>query len=216
LPFLVGLGLSPFDAVGTNMIGALGFVIGSAFSRSARGTVRRDHLKQLILIVVAASFIGPLISVHLAQSTVKLTSGLLIIFTALISLLTWKMASHSREVSAFHRYGGYSLYFISSVFLAGFGAGVGLLSNYILIGLVGMSAIETISTRRIAGLIGVPIQLSIFAFHGHTNLKFGIPLFIGFWVGGWLGLNFAVNKGNEFVKKAMAVAAIILVLTLFI
>ena len=215
LPVLIGLGLSPIDAIGTIILGAVGFVIGSAVSRHARGIVRRDHIVPMIFIVAAASLIGPFISVNLSQNTVKAISGSMIILTAVVSLLTWSRASHSRSVSLSSRYFGYSLYFVTSTLLAGFSSGIGLLSNYILVGLVGMSAIETIATRRIAGLIGVPIQLGIYATTGHVHLVFGLLLSLSSFFGAYFGINYAIKKGSDFVKKAMAATAIVLVILTF-
>ncbi len=216
LPVLIGLGLSPIDAIGTNMLAAVGIVLGSAFSPKARGIVRREYIWPMIGIVTVASFVGPAISLHLGQSTVKTISGMLIITTAIISLLTWKMPSHSRKVSQTSRYSGYGLYFITSTLLAGFASGIGLISNYVLVGLVGMSTLETIATRRIAGLVGVTIQLAIFSVHGHVHWEYGAVLAISSFIGSYYGINYAIKKGNPFVKKAMAVTAILLVLLLFI
>ncbi len=215
LPVLIGLGLSPIDAIGTIILGAVGFVVGSAVSRHARGIVRRDHIMPMIFIVAAASIIGPSISVNLSQSSVKAISGTMIILTAIISLVTWNAASHSRSVSSSSRYSGYGLYFVTSTLLAGFSSGIGLLSNYILVGLVGLSAIETIATRRIAGLIGVPIQLAIYAGSGHVHLAFGLLLSLSSFVGAYFGINYAIKKGSDFVKKAMTITAIALVILTF-
>lgn len=215
LPVLIWLGLSPIDAIGTIILGAVGFVIGSVFSNHARSVVRRDHVIQMVFIVAIASIIGPLVSVHLPQTSVKAISGALIIFTAIASLLTWKVASHARRVSPESRYIGYGVYFITSTLVAGFTSGIGLLSNYILVGLVGMSAIETIATRRIAGLIGVPVQLSIYTYFGHVHLAIGLTLALSNFIGAYFGINYAIKKGNSFVKKAMAITAIMLVVLLF-
>ncbi len=216
LPILIGLGLSPIDAIGTLLVGGVGFVIGSAMSTHARAIVRRDHIMPMIFIVAVSSVIGPLISVHLSQSSVKLISASMIIVVAIVSLLTWNAASHSRIVKPRSRYLGYTGYFITTILVAGFSSGISLLSNYILIGLVGMSAIETIATRRIAALVGVPIQLSIFAYTGHVNLRLGLVLAISSFIGAYLGMNYAIKKGNEFVKKMMAIVAIILVFSILV
>lgn len=215
LPVLIGLGLSPIDAIGTIILGAVGFVIGSTISKPARGHIRRDHVIPLTLIVTAASVIGPLISINLPADGVKAVSGILIIATAIISLLTWNQASHARGLSRRSHLSGYALYFVTSILLAGFASGVGLLSGYILIGLVGLSSLETIATRRVAGLIGVPIQLLIYAVSGHVDLVFGLILTVANFIGAYYGINYAVKKGNDFVKKAMAVSAILLVITIF-
>lgn len=216
LPVLIGLGLSPIDAIGTIIFGAVGFVIGSNLSRPARGHIRRDHLLPLTAIVSTASIIGPLISINLSQNSVKAISGTLIIITAIVSLLTWNQASHTRRLSSRSHLFGYGLYFITSTLVAGFTSGIGLLSGYILIGLVGMSALETIATRRVAGLIGVPIQLIIYAVSGHVHVAYGFVGAISSFIGAYYGINYAVKKGNYFVKKAMAVTAIILVILFFI
>ncbi|OGL34682.1 hypothetical protein A3F65_03205 [Candidatus Saccharibacteria bacterium RIFCSPHIGHO2_12_FULL_47_16b] len=215
LPVLIGLGLGPIESLGALKMGLIGLVVSSLFSKSARPHVRKDHLRPLILIAAVASVLGPLLAFNLTDSQVKFFSGGLILVVAVASLLTWKIASHTRQVSKKSEYIGYASYFVGGAVLAGFGAGVSLLNNYIVIGLLGMSSLESISTRRMVGLVAVPIQFLMFALGGQVNYPAGWILIGAMAIGGLLGLNYAVKKGNEFVKKVMAATAIVLVILLF-
>lgn len=215
LPVLFALGLGSTEAVGAMKMGFIGFVLSSLFSTTARPHVRKDYLRPLIIIVTVTSLAGPLVAIGLDDSQVKFISSTLILITAIASLLTWRMASKTRTVTQMSQYLGYFSYSISGLLVAGFGAGISLISNYILIGLLGMSPLQSVATRRIVGLIAVPLQFIMFALAGEVDYVAGSMLVIGMAIGGLLGLNYAVKKGNEFVKKAMAVASIILVITLF-
>lgn len=215
LPLLLALGVSPPAAVGTDKLTALGLVIGSSLSAKGKKVVRKDYLKPLLGVATLASVIGPLIALNLEASQVRVVSSALIVITAIASIVSWKVAHKPREVNAHSKYFGYLLYFLVTCLLAGFGS-AGLLNTYILIGFLGMSAIETISTRRIVGLVGVPIQLLLFARAGQINWEVGVGLLVASLGGGYLGLNSAIKLGNQIVKRAMAVVSIILVISLFI
>lgn len=216
MPALIHVGLPPLTAVGTIKVGSLGLVAGSVTSSKNKQVIRKEYFLPMLLIVAVASIIGPRLVINLSEDSVKALSSILIIVTALLSVVTWRKASDKREVSKLRRNTGYLLYFICTVVLAGIGSGVGIISNYILIGMLGMSALETVATRRAAGLIGVPLQFLAFAFSGHIDYKLGIALLIGSTIGGYIGMHTAIKQGSEFIKRAMAVVSIGLVLSLFV
>lgn len=216
LPALIALGIPPLEAIGSIKIGALGLVFGSVAKLKGTDTVRKDYLYPLIAIAITASILGPQISTQLNDEAVKLISSIFIVITACASLASWKLASNNRNVSKLSRRIGYFLYFLTLTVLSGFGSGLGILINYVLIGFLGMTALETLSTRRVVGLIGLPLQLIAFVVTGHFNLAVGLALLVGSLAGGYLGLHVAIKRGNEFVKKAMAIASILLVLSLFL
>lgn len=216
LPSLLAIGLEPITAIGTMKVGSIGLVIGSVASTKDKGVVRKEYLLPLILIVAIASVIGPRITFYLSSEQVKIISSVIIIITGLVAILSFKFKARARKVSKTSLYIGYGIYFFTTTVLAGFGSAIGLLSNYILIGLLGMSAVETVSTRRITGLLGTPIQLLAFAFASQINWPLGLSLMAGSIVGGYIGMNTAIEKGNLFIKRAMAVAAIVLVISLFL
>ncbi len=216
LPALLHLGIPPLPAIGTIKFGAIGMMFGSFVSAKNKNVIRRDYLKPLIIITAITSILGPQLAFAPSDEAVKLISSIIIIITALASLASWRMAGNSREVTKRQKYLGYGLFFILSTVFAGFGSGLGILVNYVLIGFLGMSAVETISTRRAVAIVGIPIQLIFFIGHGEVNIPLGFALVLGCAIGGFLGLNTAIRKGNMFVKRAMALVAIILVISLFL
>lgn len=216
MPALLHVGLSPLTAVGTIKVGSLGLVAGSITGSKNKQVVRKEYFIPMLAIVTVASIIGPRLIIEFSEVNVKLLSSILIVITALLSITTWRRASESRQVTNLQRNTGYFLYFVCTVVLAGIGSGVGIISNYVLIGLLGMSALETIATRRAAGLIGVPLQFLAFAISGHIDYKLGIALLIGSTIGGYIGMHTAIKQGSEFIKRVMAVVSIGLVFSLFI
>lgn len=216
IPALLAIGVSPTTAIGTIKLGSLGLIAGSMVSSKKKAVVRKDYLIPMLIIVTIASIIGPRLVLTFSDETVKLVSSVLIILSAILSLATFKMAKTAREVSKASRYTGYAAYFVVVTILAGIGSGMGLVANYALISLLGMSALETVATRRAAGLIGVPLQFLAFAFSQHVNYKLGIALLLGTIIGSFIGMRVAISKGNGFVAKAMAVVSILLVLSLFL
>lgn len=216
LPTLLHLKVPPLQAIGTIKLGAIGIIMGSVAGARHKGVVRRDFIKPLLIITIITSVLGPQLSLIPGENVAKLASSVLIIITALASLASWRMAGASRTATKWQRYSGYALFFIISMLFAGFGSGLGILVNYVLIGFLGMTAVETISTRRVIQIVGIPLQLVSFVSQGEVNVPLGIALIIGTALGGFMGMNMAIKKGNEFVKKAMALVSIILVISLFV
>lgn len=216
LPLLLALNVPPLQAIGTAKLGTLGLLVGSFFEVRGKSIVRKDYLWPLVTIAAVASLLGPQLSLRLDSDTVKAVSSAMIIFTALVSLASWRIAGKRRNVSKLSKYSGFALYFFLTTLLASFGSGIGLLSTYALIILLGMTPIETIATRRIVGLVGTPLQLLSFIAAAQVDYRFGAALFLGSLLGARLGLRISLKRGNEFVKKAMAVTSLLLVISLFI
>ena len=216
LPALLALGVQPIVAIGSIKLGSLGLVWGAAIGSRKKGIVRKDHLTPMLVLATLASIIGPLVSLNLSSHAIKIISTIFITSTAIFALGSWRASAESHHVSVLRVRLGYLAYFGSSTLLAGFGSGIGILSTYILMSLVGMSALEAIGTRRIAGLIAAPLQLAPFIISDKVDYGLGFALLAGSLVGGFLGLRFAINRGNEFVKRVMAISAIILLAIAFI
>lgn len=216
LPSLLAMDVPSKTAIGSVKLGNVGLVLGSAASSRKQEVIRRDYLWPLIITAVFAAILGPLISLRLPDETVKLISSIFILATAASCFMTWRMAAVRQEVSIRSRYVGYAAYFVAITTLSGFGSGVGMLNTYILIGFLGMTPVEAISTRRIVGLVGLPLQLSLFIGSGNVNVPLGLGLLVGSLIGGYAGMHVAIRQGNEFVKRAMAVVSILLVASLFI
>lgn len=216
LPALQLLGVSPTLAIGTIKFGAIGIMVGSSMGARNKGVIRKDYLKPLLILIIVASILGPQLTFLFAEDTVKVISSTIITITAIASIVSLRMVDGARKIANWQKYTGYILFFIANLFFAGFGAGMGVLVNYILIGFMGMSPVETISTRRVLGLISIPLQLIFFLGNGAVNIPLGFAILIGTAIGGFIGINTAIKKGNTFVKRAMAAVAIILVITLFI
>lgn len=216
LPAMLHLGVPPLKAIGTIKLGAIGLIAGSIMSARHKGVVRWDYLKPLLIITVVTSIIGPQLAFVPSDNTLILISSIIIVITAAATLASWRMAGFAREVTKWQKYWGYTVFFLISTVFAGFGSGMGILVNYVLIGFLGMTAVQTLSTRRVLQIIGIPLQLIFFIGQGAVDIPLGIALILGTAIGGFLGLNTAIRKGNTFVKRAMAVVSIILVISLFV
>jgi uncharacterized membrane protein YfcA len=216
LPTLLALGIDPLQAIGSGKLGAIGMMIGSNVSSRRKGFIRKDHLKPLLVVVGISSVLGPLLAFNIAEDTVKVVTSILVVIAAIVAIASWKVAGRARQMMKWHHRLGYGLYFLTTTFLSGFGSGIGILNTYVMITLLGMSPLEAISTRRFLGLIWLPIQVLPFIITGNFNIGASIALFFGSLIGSYLGLNTAIKKGNQFVKRAMAVVAIVLVVSLFV
>jgi len=65
------------------------------------------------------------------------------------------------------------------------------------------------ATIKLPGLLLGISTLLIFAVHGIVNWTYGITLFFGMLIGGYLGAHTALSKGNAWVKVLFAVVVLL-------
>lgn len=215
LPTLIHLGVSPLQAIGTLKFSALGIVAGSLFGARNKNVINKEHLKPLMILAIITALIGPRFAFLFNDEQVKIISSVLIVITAIISVFGLR-AKSKNNISKNQRYLGYAAFFGVNLVFSAFGSGLGMIVNYIMIGMLGLGAVEAIATRRLVSVVILPITAFIFASQGAVNYRLGIALLLGTAVGGFFGLNFAIKKGDMFVKRAMAVLAIVLAASLFV
>lgn len=94
-----------------------------------------------------------------------------------------------------------------------FGAGFGTLSMLIFL-FAGSSFLKSASASRIVGIFMSLSATIVYASNGLINWQYGIILGLGYAIGSWLGIGYALKKGNTFVKKLLMVTIVISIIKL--
>jgi hypothetical protein len=87
------------------------------------------------------------------------------------------------------------------------GAGGGVFALYALVYFFGMTYIEAKSTLSVSTIFVSAAAFAVFQFHGLVSFKLGLPLTAGMYIGGGLGAQAALEKGNAWVRSFFVLIA---------
>ena len=215
-PLMIFLGLSPATAIATNKFSGLGISIGTS-TRFYRE--KMTDQKTVIIFSLLGAFgaiVGSLLLVRFSdqQSFLETLIGLAILLVGIPMLYARNLGLKATKRSRYIKFIGLILLIMGVVLQAAVGSGMASLQMIIIMAFFGMPALVASATRRIMDFVVSIIGLTIFAFAGLINYRFGIIAFITALIGGYLGAHLAVKKGNKFVVNILAVTSAILALYL--
>jgi uncharacterized membrane protein YfcA len=114
-----------------------------------------------------------------------------------------------KEASGIRKSIGYVIFFLVLVWQAYFGGAAATITFYVMMFFFGMTINRANATSKIPGLFLGLSTLFVFATHGIVNWAYGIAVFFGMLIGGYLGAHTALRKGNAWVKGLFAVIVLL-------
>jgi hypothetical protein len=211
-PFMVLLGLSPASAIATAKFGGFGLAIGT----SSRFYGEKITAKRTIIIFSILGGIGAiagsllLVGLSNQQELLQRAMGLVILFVGIPLLYARNLGLESKVRSKSIKLIGLILLTISVMFQAALGSGVGVVQMTIFMWFFGMTALVASATRRAMQLTVASISLIVFIAAGLVDYRFGLVSFGMALIGGYIGANIAIKKGNKFVVNILSVTSAIL------
>jgi uncharacterized membrane protein YfcA len=204
------MGIPPAVAIGTAKFGGVGVTLGSLWRLRKTDYAQTSYVIPLILITIVATVIGSYILLHINEEILTTIIALILLLSLPFVFLKKEVGLIRKIVSPLVRTIGYCGYFVIVMLQAAFGSGVGTLLPIIMMRNFGLTALEAAATRRIPGLVGSLLSLGIYLYFGFVDYRYGLTMFIGTFIGGWLGTHIAIKQGNEFVKIILACVVIVL------
>jgi uncharacterized membrane protein YfcA len=199
VPLMITVGMSPRQAVATNMF-AVTFMTISATARFARaGMLKNRLLIPLGVLTFVTSAVGALIAVKLSETIVKLVVGVsmaaLVIFIALQRGATPPPPTHRRRVVGLI---GTTLLGVYGGFFSG---GYTTLMTVLCVVCFSLTMMESVAITKPVNLISCLAASLVFFGGGLIDLRIGLPLAGANLVGGWTGAHFALKGGDRFVRR---------------
>lgn len=210
IPLYIFLGLSAPQAVATGKLNGLGSSLGgvSAFRKS--GYIRRDILRIMLPIAIIIGVVTPYILVSIDSVFLQRFIGILLIVLApTLFINKQSIAIVSKKVDQLKRWLGFILYSVILSLQSLFGTGVGSLALFVLTLLLGTSKLEADATRRSITAVMIPVSLVGLFIVGLVQLSYGLAGMAGAFIGTHIGARFAIKKGEDWSKWAMAVPIVI-------
>jgi len=209
IPFLMFLGLPPQIAIGTNKFSALGLQVSAFIKYWKEKKIVWKYILPFSIIGIIAAFVGANTLLAIDEELLKIMVGIVLLMMVPIIYKNKNMGIKRKLASSGEKLLGYFLYFLAMFWFAFFGGGGGIFSRYVQIRFFGMSLIQSSGTNKLPGSILSIIAIFTFANAGIIDYSYGIVLFLGMLVGGYLGAGTAVKKGNTWVKSLFLIVILV-------
>ncbi|MDB5170794.1 MAG: rane protein of unknown function [Candidatus Saccharibacteria bacterium] len=213
-PLAIFLGLTPGQAVATGKFSGLSVTIGSLSGmRKAHGKVSKARVIPVMVLALAVGLVVPFIIKSLDSDVYRIALGIILLLMIPVVIFK-KVGVKPHHPQLWQKWVGGALLTVSLLLQGIFSGGLGTLVNIVLMGILGMTAIEANLTKRwsalilnatiIAGVVGSGLVLWHVAAVGICST------FAGSFIGGRL----AVRKGDVFIMRVMIVLMFVSALAL--
>lgn len=200
LTALLALGLSPFVALGTTRVGALGFSLGGVHQYFKAGKIAREFLPLMIVLGVTGAAIGINLILSVDESSVEKFIGFVILLFIPLTIWKPKLGLVRTAVTQRSKVFGYIAYFFSSVWGGAVGVGTGFWVLYSQMYFHGLTLLEVKGTNRIPGIIKSIIGVGIFAYYDLVNWEIGLVFAAGMFLGSLIGTKYAIKMGDGWLR----------------
>lgn len=199
-PLLIFLGATPAQAVATGKFSGLSLSLGSIGGLQG---VKKTSKRRLAFIMITALIIGllaPLVITRLESELYKNLLGILLLLMIPVVIIK-KVGQFEYEPSYNRKVIGAFLLIISLALQAVFSGGLGTLVNLVLMGFLGMPALEANLAKRYSQVVLNTVIVAGLLFSGLIIWKVALLGAIFGGTGGFVGGKMAVQKGNKFVMS---------------
>ncbi|WP_428409625.1 sulfite exporter TauE/SafE family protein [Hyphococcus sp.] len=217
VPVMVFLGMPGPVANGTNRIGIIAQNIASVWGFFRKGYSDFKLSASLAACASVGAFFGANAGVRLDGVWFDRILALVMVGVLIIMMTGAGQKPAQAEGKAKNLALGHLL-FVGAGFWGGFiQIGVGFLMMPILNRVMGLDLVRTNMHKVFVALVFSVVSLAVFAAQVKIEWALGLVLAAGYAVGGWLGANSAVTKGEGLIKKVfyLALAAMVVKLLFF-
>ena len=213
-PVLLGLGLSPVVANTTNAV-----AVWPAHALASYGYRTAIHKSQhldikVLLLSVLGGMIGAYLLLTIGNDKFKQLIPILILFATILFAFGGKMRLFMLANSSFFELKAsalkYILVFVFAIYGGFFGAGLGVMLMALLI-LLGVDDLqENNALKNLLAAVITTISAGFFVFRGTVSVCHAIPVFIGCWFGGLLGVRLAKSLNADLLRILVVSVGVVL------
>lgn len=217
LPILIFLGLPPNIANGTNRVAIVVQNIFTTAGFKSKGVKTFPFSIYVGLSALVGSLIGAQIAVDIKGETFNkiLSVVMLLVVGYMVFSSTKKIKSVIEKTSGKQLWLSVFLFFFVGVYGGFIQAGVGFIMLFVLSSINNFSLVKSNAIKVTVVLIYTLAAVAVFALNDKINWRIGFELAIGNAIGGWFASRLSVKKGDDFVKKFLIVAVIVLAIKLW-
>ncbi len=206
VPVMVFLGLPGPVANGTNRIGIIAQNIFAVWGFFRKGFSDFKLSLSLAACASVGAFFGALVGVKLDGVWFERTLALIMLGILVVMMTGAGQKAVSSDGKARNLLLGHLL-FIGAGFWGGFiQIGVGLIQLPILNRVMGLDLVRANMHKVFVALVFSVVSLAVFAANVKIEWTLGLALAAGYAIGGWLGANSAVARGEALIKRVFYLA----------
>lgn len=219
LPMLVGLGLGPDMANGTNRIGVMFQYTSGYFRFLSHKSVPHREAALLSIPLVIGAVLGAYFAVTIAGEIFNWIFIGVMIVSIIFNIFskdfndtpdsTDKPLERSRIVD-------YLLFVIVGLYCGMIQAGMSYVIYYVLVRRLGTTVRTAEAIRNYMSMIVTPFALAIFIYFGSIDWNLAASLALGGGLGGWLGARMVERRSHHEIKEWLTTALIISVIYMVI
>jgi len=209
VPFLIFVGLPPQIAIATNRFGSVGVSIGALAKFLRQQKIVWKYVIPFSAIAVVGGYAGARLLLIVDEALLSRIIGFILLALLPLLFLRRDTGVVRGQVTKVKKITGYIIYVLTSVWGGFFTAGSGIVNRYAWTHFFGLTMTEVAATGKIPWLLTSLVVSATFIRAGVVHYGYGITLFVGMLVGGYLGAHWAVKKGDVWVKRAFAVFVVI-------
>lgn len=200
LPLLIFLGLPPAVANGSNRVAILAQNVAATARYQKKKLIPFPFSIYPAISATIGSLVGAQLAVHMDpenfQRILAIVMGV-VAFTMLINPV--KKESVPRIVGKYKWLSIVGFFFVG--LYGGFlHAGVGVFMLLLLTGVNRFSLVNANAIKIFVALIYVSVSLLVYIFNDAINWQYGLILAVGNTLGGWVGTNVVVKKGDKWIR----------------
>ncbi|EOD01795.1 sulfite exporter TauE/SafE family protein [Caldisalinibacter kiritimatiensis] len=219
MPLLIFLGLPSAVANGTNRVALMVQNIIAITNFREKGYFDWKIGVMLAAPAIVGSIVGSSIAVSLSDEIFNKILGVMML--VILVLIIWQPQKKlkidpEQELSTKRKIIGIIIFFFVGIYGGMIQGGVGFIIITSLMLLTGYSLVRINSLKVFIVAIYMLVSLIIFIVNGKVNWMYGFILAIGNGLGAYLGSNFAVKKGDKWIKVVLVVAIVVMAIKLFL
>lgn len=216
VPALIFLGFPPHTAIGTTRFAVFAGDIVSLDRLNRAGKTDRTITIPVLIWSVLGALIGSTLLLATPGPLAQRSLGVFILFTLVLTFWKRDLGLHPIRVSSgLLRALGYLSILVLSILSAYFSAATGLLGRTALMACFGQTYLQSAATRKVQSIgIGV-ISLLLFAWSGIIDPLASLTLVPSMLIGSYLGANYALRKGEAWVRTLFLIIVFLAALQLF-
>jgi len=212
LPALIFMGLPSAEANGTNRVALMVqcMVAVGNFQRKGFFDLR------LGLLLGIPAILGSIVGVYLAITLPDLIFNrilavvMLVVLVAIIWQPEKKFIKPGENLTPGRRYIAAAVFFFVGIYGGFIQAGAGFIIIVALSMITGMSLVKINSQKNLVVGLYMLSSLALFVANGKVSWVLGLTLAVGNGVGGWLGSNFAMSRGDSWIRVFLVICVVLM------
>ncbi|MBL7473325.1 sulfite exporter TauE/SafE family protein [Robertkochia sediminum] len=218
LPILIFFLGDSAMANGTNRVAIFLQTISSIAGFRSKGLTIPKPSWWLGVAATIGAFIGSLIAVDISNTVFNriLAIFMIVIVAFMVLKPTKNLNDLAERFTGKYFWGSLIAFFFIGIYGGFLQAGTGIFMLLALSSINQMTLVRSNLVKAVVMLIYTAVSLSVFFYHDKVNLKYGLLLASGQFVGGWVSSRWSVAKGDGLVKTFLIIMVIAMAVKLWL